>query len=124
MLRKSLAVLGIDNLNNADQITRLGFHNRRHQHLLGAVAGFGINCLEKIKLRTDRLEISILVYITNIQHTFVDGNKSGNRLLIDRQLDVLEGIQADFDFRNDRAFVFARQIDREPVGKKQPTKLR
>ena len=124
VLRETLSALGIDDLNDADQVACFGLRDRRHQHLLGTVARFSVNRLQEIQLGTVRLEFHFVVHIANIDHALIDRDKSGNRLLIDRKFDVLERIQTDLDLGNDRTFIFAGQIYREPVGKKQAAQLR
>src|SRR5205085_10596052 len=50
-LRKRLAILGIDDLDDADQLLGLRIDYRCHQHLLGAIARLEVDLLEKIQLR-------------------------------------------------------------------------
>ncbi len=45
--RKGLAALGVDDLHDANQFVGSAVYDRRHQHLLGAVAGSLVDLLEE-----------------------------------------------------------------------------
>ena len=94
---KGLPALGIDDLEHPDQFLGLRIHDRHHQHLLGAIPGLYIHLLQKIKLRTVRLEFLVIVYVADVDHLLMDCDKTGDTLLRDRQLQVFKSSKAGLD---------------------------
>ena len=114
--RERLPALGIDDLHNADQFLGLRVYDRRGQHLLGAIAGLDVHLLQEIQLRAVGLEFLFVVDVADVDHLLMHRDKAGDTLLCDRQLQVLERVKPGLDLRDDGCFVFAHQIEREPVG--------
>ena len=117
--RERLPSPGVDDLNDTDQLLGLAIDDGRHQHLLGAVAGLGVDRLEEIQLRAVGLEFNVVVHVADVDDPLVDRDEAGDRLLADRQLDVLERIEAGLHLGDDRTPVVAQLIDRQTVGMEQ-----
>ncbi len=88
---------------------------RCHEHLPRPVAGLHVHRLEEVKLRLVRLELRLVIDVADVHHALVARHVSGDRLVVHRELDVLEGMKTRLDLRYDRGLVFARDVDREPV---------
>ena len=121
--RERLPGLVVDDLHDADQFLGLGFEHRRHQHLLGAITGFCIDRFQKIQLCAVGFELNIVVNVADVDDPLVGRHKTRDRLLVDRQLDVLERVQPRLHLRDDRALVLAEQVDRQSVGVEQVAQL-
>ena len=121
--RERLPALEVDDLHHADQLFALALRHRRDQHLFRAVAGLGVDCLEEVQLRAVGLELHVVVDVADVDHALVAGDEPRDRLLVHRQLDVLERVQAGLHLGDDRSPVLACQVDRQPVGVEQAAQL-
>ena len=65
------------------------------------------------------LEFRIVVHVADVGHALARRDVARDRLLIDRQLDVLERSESRLDLGDDRTLVFAEQVNRQTVGAKQ-----
>ena len=90
---------------------------------MSAVAGLDIHRLEKIQLRVVGLQLRVVVNITYVQDDLVAGDVTGDGLIVDRKLYVLEGVEAGLDLGDDRVLVFADDVYRQPVGVEQVADL-
>ena len=86
--RERHAGLVIDDLNDADQL--FAVQHRRGQHLLGAVAGALVHLLQKTQVGIDRLQLGLVVAVSDVDHFLGEGDVTAHRVLGDRQLQVLE----------------------------------
>src|ERR1019366_1146482 len=115
--RKRHAGLVVDDLDDADQL--FAFHYRRHQHLFGAVAGALVHFLQKTQVGVDRLQLAFIVDIPDVNHLLGEGDIAADRVLGDRQLQVLEGIQSGLDLGHDGLLVLANDVNGEAIGIEQ-----
>ncbi len=95
--RKRGAGLVVDDLDDADQVAAV-IQNRRDQHLLGAVARALVHFLQKTQLRAEGCQFLHIIDILDVEHFFMHCRITGNALFGNRQFEILEGVQAGFDF--------------------------
>ncbi len=113
------ARLVVDELDDTEQFVALRIDNRRHQHLLGAVAGALVDFLQEAQRRIDRLELGLVIDVANIHGLLGQCDMTGDALVGDRQAQILERRQAGLDFRNNGRLVFTDGIDRQAIGIEQ-----
>jgi hypothetical protein len=114
--RERQPVLGIDELHHAHQIARLRVGHRRGEHLHRAIPGAPVHLLQEAQLRAVALQLLVLVDVANVDELVREGHVAGDRVLADRQLQILERAQARLHARDDRGLVLAHQIDRDAIG--------
>jgi hypothetical protein len=105
--RKRSSRLVVDDLDDAQQLAVLRVDDRRHQHLLGPVAGALVHLLQEAQGRIDRLEFGVVIDVADVHRLLGQRDMAGDALVGDRQAQVLERIQAGLDLRNDRRLVLA-----------------
>ncbi len=74
-------------------------------------------------MRVVGLQLRVVVNITYVQDDLVAGDVTGDGLIVDRKLYVLEGVEAGLDLGDDRVRVFADDVYRQPVGVEQVADL-
>ncbi len=109
----------VDDLDHADQLGAALLDDRRHELLLGAVSGALVDFLQEAQVRIDRLQFGLVVDVLDVGQLARQRDVARDRMLRDRQLEVLEGVQSGLDLRDDRLFVLAHRVDREAVGVEQ-----
>jgi hypothetical protein len=115
--------LVVDELENPDQL--LGFiEHRRDQHLLGAVAGALVDFLQEAQPGIDPAQLVVVVDVLDVEHALRHAGIAGDRVLRDRQTQVLERVEAGLHLRDDRLLVLADHVNREPVGVEQRADVR
>ena len=113
------AGLVVDDLDDADQLARARLHDRRHQHLLGAVAGALVDLLQEAQIGIQRAQLAIVIDVLEVDRPLRERDVAGDRMLGDRQLQVLERVEAGLHLGDDRLPVLAHRVDREAVGVEQ-----
>src|SRR5262249_33324342 len=109
----------VDQLDHADQVAASGFRHGRHQHLLGSIAGALVDFLEETQVGVVSLQLALVVHVLQVEHLLRQGDEARDRVLGDRQLQILERVQAGLDLGDDALPVLAHGVDREPVGVEQ-----
>jgi hypothetical protein len=64
----------------------------------------------------DGAKLGVVVAVLDVDRLLGEGNVAGDGVLGDRQLQILEGVEAGLDLGNDRLLVLAYRVDRQPVG--------
>ncbi len=118
------AGLVVDDLDDADQLVAALLEDRRHQHLLGAVAGPFVDLLQEAQVRIDGPELAFVVDVLDVDRILGQGDVARHRMLGDRELQVLERVQARLDLGDDRLPVLADDIDGQAVGVEQGADVR
>jgi hypothetical protein len=91
------AGLVVDQLDDADELLVLRVDDRRDHHLLGPVAGALVDFLQEPQVRVHRLQLDVVVDVLDVDHLLDERDVAGDRMLGDRQLQVLERIEARLD---------------------------
>src|SRR6185437_2375861 len=107
--REGLAREAVDELQDAHQLAaRVAAQDRRDEHLLGAVAGALVDRLQEGEVRRELLQLRVVVHVADVHVPLVQGAEARERGFRDRELDVLERIEAGLHLGNDGAPVLAR----------------
>src|SRR6266852_757960 len=106
----------VDQLDHADEFAAARLRNGRNQHLLGAITGALVDFLQEAQVRVVRPELALVVDVPQVEHPLRQSDVPRDRVFGDRQLQVLEGVEAGLDLGNDGLFILAHGIDRQPVG--------
>jgi len=118
------ARLVVDDLDDADQLLVLVVDDRRHQHLLGAVAGALVHLLQEAQVGVERLQLGVVVDVADVDRALGQRDEAGDRVLGHRQLQVLERVEAGLDLGDDRLLVVRDRVDRQAVGVEQHADVR
>ncbi len=118
------ARLVVDDLDDADQLIRALLEDRRDQLLLGAVAGAFVDLLQEAQVRVDRAQLGVVVAVLDVDRLLGEGDVAGERVLGDRQLQVLERVEAGLHLGDDRGLVLADRVDRQAVGVEERAHVR
>ena len=70
------ARLVVDDLDDADQLGAALLDDRRHQHLLGAVAGALVHFLQEAQVRIDRLQLGLVVAVLDVDQSCATARRS------------------------------------------------
>jgi len=102
--------------DDPDQLARAALDDRRHELLLGAVAGALVDLLQEAQVRVDPAQLAVVVAVLDVDRLLGERGVAGDRVLGDRQLEVLERIEAGLDLGDDRLLVLAHRVDGEAIG--------
>src|SRR6185503_11217044 len=116
--------LVVDDLDHADQLGAAGLDDRRDQHLLGAIAGALVDLLQKAQVGVQRAQLAVVVDVLDVDHLLGERHEAGDRVLGDRQLQVLERIEPRLHLGHDRLLVLAHRVDGEAIGVEQCAHVR
>ena len=113
---KPLIAAVVDELEYANQIAfSFRSQDRHRQHLLGTVACTLVHRFEETERWCMPLEFGVVIDIGDVDDLAVVRGKSGDAGVIDRQLYVLERLQASLHFGDDRAATIGHGVDGKPV---------
>jgi hypothetical protein len=87
--------------------------------LLGSVAGALIHFLEEAQVGVERAQLGVVVHILDVDRLLRQRDVAGDGMLGNRQLEVLEGIQAGLDLGHDGLLILAHRVNGEAVGVEQ-----
>ena len=118
------ARLVVDDLDDADQLVRAALDDRRDELLLGAVSGALVDFLQEAQVGIDRAQLAFVVAVLDVDGLLGKRRVASDRVLGDRQLQVLEGVEAGLHLGDDRLPVLAHRVDGEPVGVEERAHVR
>ena len=113
----------IDQLDHTLQRARSRIDNWGYEHFPTVVTRLLIQIPTELEFRRDRLELGRVIHIRDIERFLSRSNKPRHTVLSNRQLDVLNRIDAGFDPGDDAFATSIDGVDGQPVRAEQGTDI-